>query len=188
MSRTPVREALGRLEQEGLVRAERAWGYRVRPISVKEVLDVYTVREPLELQAALDAIQNVDDNALAELSSILSEAQEFLDRGQPSPFLVTNRKFHMTIAKLAGNTVLYQMLSALNNRIRLICGMIIREHSSRAKKILEENFAILDALKHKDPAAVEAAVCAHLQRARGHALTFCAQELSFLYLGQGEEE
>src|SRR3972149_3590005 len=56
LSRTPVREALGRLEQEGLVRRDGGWGYVVRTMSLKEAEDVYKVRRVLELEAALEAM------------------------------------------------------------------------------------------------------------------------------------
>src|SRR5580765_5612350 len=55
-SRTPVREALGRLAQEGLVEREGGWGYVVRQVSVKDVLELYAVREALEVQAARELV------------------------------------------------------------------------------------------------------------------------------------
>jgi DNA-binding GntR family transcriptional regulator len=186
LSRTPVREALSRLEQEGLVHREGGAGYRVRAMSLKEVMDLYRAREPLEVEAAVEAIPYLDDDMIARLSAILAEAQKLLGAGRARPFLLANRKFHMTLASATRNTVLYQMLSAISDRIRLICEMIIEWHSPRAKEILEENFRILDALKQRDAAAVEAAVRHHLQRVREHASNFFGQETNRLYLGGRE--
>src|SRR6185436_15857478 len=58
-SRTPVREALSRLEQEGLVRRDGGWGYVVSEISGKNVLELWSVRESLEVQAATEALQRM---------------------------------------------------------------------------------------------------------------------------------
>jgi DNA-binding GntR family transcriptional regulator len=144
------------------------------------------VREPLEVQAALDALPYVDTRVVTELSTILADAQSLLDGASVRSFLLANRKFHLTLARATGNAVLYQMLSAISDRIRLICETVIHRHSPRAKEILEENFRILDALKQRDATAVETAVRAHIQRAGEHASTFFGQELSRLYLGEGE--
>jgi len=184
ISRTPIREALGRLEQEGFVRREDHGGYTVRTMSLKEVIDLYQVRQPLEVQAALDALPFVDESAVAELSAILSEAADLLAKGNVRAFLLANRKFHLLLARLTGNTLLYQMLSAISDRIRLICEMIIHRHSPRATEILEENLAILEAVKQREPTAVEGAVRSHIHRAREHATSFFSQQPHYLYVGE----
>src|SRR3954464_419687 len=67
ISRTPVREALGRLEQEGLGVSAGGWGYVVRSVSVKEAMDLYKVRETLEVEAAREALPNVTPALLERL-------------------------------------------------------------------------------------------------------------------------
>src|SRR5690349_1940859 len=75
ISRTPVREALGRLEQEGLVASAGGWGYVVRPLSAKEALDLYKVREALEIEAVREALPNVTAPLLERLGACLDRAE-----------------------------------------------------------------------------------------------------------------
>jgi DNA-binding GntR family transcriptional regulator len=74
VSRTPVREALSRLEQDGFVIRERGWGYIVRPISHKEILDVFAVREVLEVLAAMAAQPRLKERDHQRLAAIIAEA------------------------------------------------------------------------------------------------------------------
>src|SRR5688572_25561436 len=78
LSRTPIREALSRLEQAGLVAREGGWGYRVRSISFKEAMDVYKVREALEVEAVREALPVLDEPTLAHLRTSLASAEEKL--------------------------------------------------------------------------------------------------------------
>ena len=71
ISRTPVREALSRLAQDGFVKRERGWGYVVYPLSHKDILDLFGVRESLEVQAAVEAQANLTTDDLHRGPAIL---------------------------------------------------------------------------------------------------------------------
>src|SRR5579862_9713664 len=78
LSRTPIREALGRLEQERLVRRDAGWGYVVRGLSFKEIFELFKIRESLEVLAALEAMPFIDRTKLANLKSTLTQSSKAL--------------------------------------------------------------------------------------------------------------
>lgn len=167
-SRTPVREALSRLEQEGLVRRDDGWGYVVSEISVKGVLELWSVRESLEVQAAGEALQRMRPGDLEELASLNARAEVLYEERRFIEFLDQNRSFHIAIARMSGNGLLQQMLGMIHDRVRMVGNLIVRLHEPRAQELLVENRKIMAALRTGDPQAVVEAIRAHLQRGRDH--------------------
>lgn len=163
LSRTPVREALGRLEQEGLVNRDDGWGYVVRGVSIMDASDVYKVREALEVEAALEAIDQIDDKAVSELDQILRRSEAALEQGKLHHFRTNNKNFHARIAQVTGNRCLQQMLKTIEDRVFLLGGMVLEKRVERTTTIVKENRAILKALAARDAKAAEKAVRAHVQ-------------------------
>lgn len=165
-SRTPVREALSRLEQEGLVVRDGGWGYLVRPITMKEISDLFKLRESLEVQAALEALPNLNDAALAEMAAVLRNGGELLSQQKLEEFRAANRKFHLMIAVASGNDVLYRVLRMLDDRIRVVGALHLDKRKDRAKEVLAENNAILEALRQGDSAHLTEVVLTHIRNSR----------------------
>jgi len=167
-SRTPVREALSRLEQEGLVRRDDGWGYVVSEISVKGVLELWSVRESLEVQAAGEALQKMRPGDLEELASLNARAEVLYEERRFIEFLDQNRCFHIAIARMSGNGLLQQMLDMIHDRVRMVGNLIVQLHEPRAQELLVENRKIMSAIRTGDPHCVVQAIRAHLQRGRDH--------------------
>lgn len=167
-SRTPVREALSRLEQEGLVRRDEGWGYVVSEISVRSVLELWSVRESLEVQAASEALHNMRPGDLEELASLNARAEVLYEERRFIEFLDQNRSFHIAIARMSGNGLLQQMLGMIHDRVRMVGNLIVRLHEPRAQELLVENRKIMAALRTGDADAVVKAIRAHLQLGRDH--------------------
>ena len=180
LSRTPVREALGRLEQETLVRHDPAGGYVVRAMSVKEIDDLYRVREYLETQAVLEAMANLTDADCARLAAVLDEAEGH--SGNVSEFLVSSRKFYEAIIAATGNDVLRRVLAPINDQVRIVGAMLIQAHALRMTEVCAENRAILRALEARDKAAAVEAVRRHVRSAREHVATVLAQERTIVFV------
>ena len=166
LSRTPVREALSRLEQEGLVIRSGGWGYNVKPISFKEAMDVYKVREALEVEAAKEALDKMDSQLISQLGTYLMRAEEELKQGKVKEFRFHNKAFHSGIAKATGNACLQSMLNMIDDRVCLLGAMIVYRHVDRQKEALKESHDILSALRQKDQVAVEFAVRRHIGQSR----------------------
>jgi DNA-binding GntR family transcriptional regulator len=167
-SRTPVREALSRLEQEGLVRRDGGWGYVVSEVGVKDVLELWSVRESLEVQAAGEAMRNLGPGDLDELASLNARAEALFAERRFIEFLDQNRRFHIALARMSGNALLQQMLGMIHDRVRMVGHLIVRLYEPRAEELLVENRKIMAALRSGDPEAVVQAIRAHLQRGREH--------------------
>lgn len=176
MSRTPVKEALGRLEQEGLVRREINLGYIVRGLSVNEILGLYRVREVLEVEAAREAFNRIDDRALSEMMKTLEFAERLLKRRRFNEFLRANRRFHKLIVACTGNTVLEEVLNNLDARFWSIGTVVVSKYPQRSEEIRQENRAILDAFAARDSIQIEAAVKAHVRGAADAVKLFIERE------------
>ena len=177
LSRTPVREALTRLEQEGLAdREPGGGGFRVHGLTLKEILDTYKVREALEVEAVHEALPHITDEFLAELDRILRSSEALMSLSTYSKFIVGNRRFHAAIVKASGNAMLEQLMAPIADRVRLIGAMLVRGRAARLKEVLDENLAILAALRTRDIARIEEAVRAHVRLARDHARNLLVSE------------
>jgi DNA-binding GntR family transcriptional regulator len=180
LSRTPVREALGRLEQEALVMHDPAGGYVVRAMSVKEIDDLYRVREYLETEAVLEAMPNLGAAEIARLEALLAEAERNL--GEVSAFLIASRRFYEAIITATGNEVLVRMFGPINDRVRIVGAMLIGAHAPRMKEVLALNADILGALRARDETAAVAAVRAHVRSARDHVATMLAEGRAMVFV------
>ncbi len=175
LSRTPVREALGRLEQEGLVVRAGGWGYVVKQISLQEALDIYKVRETLEVEAVLEAIPNLNQALIDRMTECLSRAQAKIEEDQPSEFRTHTRDFYRMIVETTRNACLKKMLMLIDDRVRLLGAMMADRHHSRPNESLKENLVILAALEKRDYAKAEQAVRVHVSNARNTLLQYVMQ-------------
>ena len=178
MSRTPVREALGKLEQEGLVRREKGWGYVVATMSTRDIRNLYSVREALEVEAAIEAIANLDAKLLKQLIDINRKAEKHYGEDQYDSFLMENRKFYVALAGMTGNALLQQMLGLIHDRVRWIGAMLVNERPARAHEVLLANRKVLVALKSRKRKSVESTVRTHIRDSRDHALRMFERALT----------
>jgi|SRR5665213_751560 len=165
VSRTPVREALSRLEQEGFVRRNQGWGYVVESVTFQQAFELYKVREVLEAEAVREAATKATTQQLEELDALLDKAGAACARESIANFRTHTRAFHVAIAKAAANCLLMRMLSQLQDHVRLVGAMVFEKHAERMREVLDENWAILAALRRRDPDDAETAARYHVRRA-----------------------
>jgi DNA-binding GntR family transcriptional regulator len=183
MSRTPIREALSRLEQEGLVVKGPLNGFYVRAIRLKEIIDTYRVREALEVEAALEALPLIDNRVLERFAALLEESRALIQSPDHGQFLVINRRFHQQILDATKNDVFPLLMGPIHDRVRLIGAILIRKYAERKQEVFEENQNIYLALLERDPDALEKAVRTHVRKAREHAAQFLIEDGQQLILG-----
>jgi len=116
VSRTPVREAVRRLAQEGLLELVANRGVKVRHLSSTDVMDVYELREVLEGIAARKAAQLASRDGVEQLEKYL-EVIERTPPEQTAAHIVADDDFHMAVVKLAGSSALYDVISMLSDRV-----------------------------------------------------------------------
>lgn len=166
ISRTPVREALGRLEQEGFVLRDGGWGYVVRAMTFKEVMDFYKVRDALEATVIAEVMDKLTPVLIKRLEAELQKAEQNVARNRIKGYSLHARRFYTLLAEATENMCLREMMSVIDDRIRWL-GVILNNQSlDRPRESLAENKTVLAALKAGDAAAAVAAVKWHVSCAR----------------------
>ncbi len=173
MSRTPVREAMRRLQSEGLLLNQPFRGATVVGLDEHHLRDLYAVRELLEVAAVVWCAShaNQDDiNALEEIlakeSTALQDAWTLID---------LNQRFHQTICRGAHNEFLLRALSAIQSSFALL-GKSNLLSEERARESHGEHLAILDAIRRQDSTAAERAARLHVQTSLSQRLKQYAAE------------
>jgi DNA-binding GntR family transcriptional regulator len=105
-SRTPIREACNRLSQEGWISRIPHRGYVVRPISIRDIVEMYEYRKLLECHGARKTARNASEEQIARLHRII--AVEKKANARMHDILTANNTFHLTLAEIAGNQRILQ--------------------------------------------------------------------------------
>ncbi|MGE5541599.1 MAG: GntR family transcriptional regulator [Bacillota bacterium] len=161
ISKTPVRDALRKLEKEGLVVFYPYKGFYVAPVSRDDICEVYYLRRLLEGAAAREAAKTLSEEQLAEGEHLLELAEEALERGDEAACCELGNEFHRFIVQGVHNRrleALLDNLSELQGRFsRLVFGI-----PGRMEKSTAEHRRILEALRKGDGREAEEAVYAHI--------------------------
>lgn len=161
ISKIPLREALHQLENEGLVTRIPYKGVYVSRLSLKEAAEITAVRGVLEGLAARLAAKRINDEQLAEAERILDEAEHALNEGNKDLCVFRGKEFHDLIIALCGNTELPPLLQVLDDRFHRF-RLMSNEVRGRTAQSQCEHRKVLEALKRRDPDAVELAMRHHL--------------------------
>lgn len=159
MGRTPVREALKRLEDERLLTHEPRRGLVVTKMDQQGVSELYAMREVLEGAAAEFAARHATDAEIDNMESILSEH----DKPGADP-VTLNLAFHEAIYGAAHNQHLIRTLQSTTDTTYLL-GRSTLDSPNRAQKAQVEHQEILAAIRSRDPEAASKAAKAHIRQA-----------------------
>jgi DNA-binding GntR family transcriptional regulator len=172
ISKSPVREALNSLHVEGLIRIEPRRGAYIKKFTVKEVKDLYLLREELESYAVRQA--QLTSTLLDELSSGIARSQELLRQNNKLKYIEEDAKFHGLIADATGNNQLCRVLSNIQNQIWLCRCNTYNLSSSVAA---DSHQAIVAALRQHNRAQAETAMRSHITHVRLRLVEFLEQKL-----------
>ena len=164
-SRTPVREALAKLERDRLVRVVPKKGAFVRTISHDEVRELYQVRESLEELVVRLAAPRLDHG---EISGYEARFRELRARGSAVAYTEVRslgEEFHRYLVKQAGNARLTEILEQIREHIGAVWTMSIVA-PRRVQGLVREHLAIIDALKRSDGRRAERLMIEHVRRVR----------------------
>jgi DNA-binding GntR family transcriptional regulator len=145
VSRGPIREAMQRLIQEGLLRAERNRGVFVVDLDYDDARDVYLARSAVERTAAAIVARNSPESAFTELQRIVDQLAASLDDAW-SELVTHDLAFHQTLVAAAGSERLDRMFRTLVAETRL-CLMRLEPFYVGGMEVVAEHQAILDALR-----------------------------------------
>lgn len=162
ISQTPIREALSRLAQEGYVTRLTNRGYRVSEMTALEVAELFDLRHALESHCLNEAIQKITPEGLSRLSENLSLYRKAITTDAPliDRYLI-NKKFHMIIADIAGNSSIARILDDACEK--LVLKRRIEGVSHGGFVISRQHSEILKAMRRKDVKKSQELMRAHLE-------------------------
>ncbi|GIM91594.1 GntR family transcriptional regulator [Paractinoplanes toevensis] len=123
VSRIPLREALPQLEADGFIRTMPRRGAMVTQLTLRDIEELFDVRESLEVLAARLAAANPDPIALAGLETRISAARSALDRGSDHEAAAANVAFHDDVLAMSRNRLLHGLMQPLNGRMQWLFRM-----------------------------------------------------------------
>ncbi|MEL7097737.1 MAG: GntR family transcriptional regulator [Pseudomonadota bacterium] len=166
LSRTPVREAIRKLESDGIVEHAARVGAVVKTLSQQEIVELYEMRIVIEATAARMAAQHI---AQAEIATLEAINADIAAGGAPAALAKRNRDFHGCILDAARNRYLQQSFAGLAHHFVLL-GSTTIESPARSEEVAAQHEGIIAALRARDGDAAAAAMEAHMQTSLVHRL------------------
>lgn len=164
ISRTPIREALFRLESQGFVKTVPRKGVVISNISEDEVLEVFTILSSLEVLAVKLAAQRMDRETQKELDQKIQELME-LDGQAEENFNSEHIHMNQLINKASKSPKLYEILSGLIDFIHMAANMGY-ETPGRRKDSLKEHIDIMKALRDRESEIAEYLMRIHIENSK----------------------
>ncbi|MFC4084973.1 GntR family transcriptional regulator [Amycolatopsis samaneae] len=165
VSSSPVREAMLTLVNQGLLEPVRNRGFRVVPMSDRDLDEVYEMRVLLELPGTLKAAARITDADLDRLRALAGDIEDAAEAGDVVRFLDADRHFHLDLLACGGNGRLVDAVATLRDQTRLYGLENLAERGTLADSAREHR-EILAAIADRDSARLEELVHAHLRHIR----------------------
>ena len=164
VSRTPVREAMRRLEQEDLLK-EIPKGHIVVGISTEDILDIYDIRIKIEGEVAKRCAENITESELNKMREAV-ELQEFYTlKNYADKLKGTDSVFHDLIYQNSGSDIYQSILSTLHRKVQL-CRKTSFSGSERANEAVKEHREILTAIENRDGELAKELMTRHVKNAK----------------------
>ncbi|MBU1211616.1 MAG: GntR family transcriptional regulator [Alphaproteobacteria bacterium] len=167
ISRTPLREALAQLDQEGLVRVVARRGIFIVRRTKSEIMEMITVWAALESMAASQACTVASDQEIAALHELVDDFGQDAVARRMGEYSDANITFHQAIIGLSKNQLISDITDGLFVHVRAIRNRAIFEND-RAKRSIADHKEIIEALEARDGERAGKLVCDHTMRLRDH--------------------
>ncbi len=181
VSRTPIRDALNLLVEEGLVVVAPRVGYYVVKLSLDDIEEISGIRKMIELYALGLAMRNIQPGDVAALLEDTRATQSLRGAERREAFGRVDRRFHSDIIRMAGNKRLVDLSARIHAFVDLM-----RNLNVRVDEALEEHIAILEAVRRGDSAAAHRLLEAHLDAVRSAVIDALSKD-SVVLSGVGRE-
>lgn len=156
MSYTPVREAFQRLQREGLLELVPNVGFFVARMNIKDVVEIFQVRECLERFVLDKVFDLITDKEIGVLSDCVQQQALFLEAGDIGQYMNMDERFHLVFFELYGNQHFIRLIKNVREQY-LICSIkIARNGSSEA---ITEHAQIIDHIKNREGGAGDGLLC-----------------------------
>ena len=168
VSRTPIRDALRRLEQERLIEISPR-GIFVLGVTKKDLADIYAIRIRVEGLAAREAAKYITDQQLEELKETLELQEFYVSKENPDNIKGMDSQFHRQIYEFSGSAVLCDTLIPLHKKIQRYRRAAVAVNE-RAQKSVKEHRAIYEAIAAHNPDMADILMIEHVRKARDYTL------------------
>ncbi|WP_276353917.1 GntR family transcriptional regulator [Cohnella caldifontis] len=148
VSQAPVREALERLKQEGLIVGKMNKGSAVSEITLKEIRDIYELRQLIEGHALRETMKALTPEDIAELERILDEMKRAVDENDAYRLVELDMQFHGTFYRRCGNMLLLDIWNGIKTKIMRFISVTNRDHVGDS--IPDSHAELLDVIKSGD--------------------------------------
>ncbi len=165
VSRTPIRDAIRKLEQDGLVRMIHRKGAQVANITEKDLTDVLEVRIGLECMAIDKACQMIHQEQLEQLERSAKGFKDAVQGGDLTEMAEADKDFHEIIYRVSGNKCLIEMLANLREQIYRYRMEYLKEENVR-KILVEEHVQIVGAIREKNAQKAKNIIYRHIENQR----------------------
>ncbi len=164
VSRTPVREALGRLAAEHLIK-ETSKGIVILGITREDLADSMEVRLALDGKAAARCASAITDEELRELREALELQEFYLEKDDGDSIKKMDSRFHELIYRFSGSTVYYEVLAPLHKKVQRFRRAALDE-TGRPERSVSEHRQIYEAIAARDPELAAERMITHANNAR----------------------
>lgn len=181
MSRTPTREAMLRLENEGLIELRSRHGMRVLPISTDDMREIYEILTGLEASAAASvAEKGANETEIAELESSVADMDQALDNDDLTSWMAADARFHHLLVDFSGNKRLASVVDIFLTQAARARKLTVKLRPKPTKSNIA-HAAVVDAIKNRDS---DKAWQVHMQHRKesGEMLIGLLQDLGFPHL------
>ncbi len=169
VSRTPIREALHRLEQEHIIEITTK-GILILGVTEQDLSDIFEIRLRIEGLASRNVARRITEEELSELKETLELQEFYVGKQDPDHIKTMDSKFHQLIYRFSGSTVLYDTLMPLHKKVKKYRRASV-ENSDRARQSIEEHRAIYEAIAARNEDLAEKSTILHIANAKDYILT-----------------
>lgn len=167
ISRTPFRDAVQRLVQEGYIDIIPSKGFMLHEMEVRDIVETFQVRTAIEGYCAMLAAREADSDKagelFAELERLMGKLVDSAEENNMTRFVECDNQFHLMLVAYAGNSAFDEMFGMYIHRIRNMAISSLM-HPGRVAETLREHEDIIRSMKSGDIEAVNNAVAAHMER------------------------
>lgn len=177
VSRTPVREALQKLETEGYLTIMPKQGCFIRNLDISELSNYYQVRITLEMLAVENACAHMPTKDVEQLLALWNPATQVFTEDAARTLGEKDEQFHIALANGSSNLALGRYLADINNRIRIIRRLDLADER-RTERTYNEHYEILQAVLQRDASKAKRLIKKHIEKSELFAKTLTLTELA----------
>lgn len=169
VSRTPLRDALNRLQQDGLIEVKARSGTFVSTPKVKDIIEIYDLRKTLEIFALELSLERISMEEIETVTKKIEKADDAIDKGDLNTFFSADRTFHSMIIQNCNNNRLISIMDSLEIQIKWF-GIIITQDFVQPKKANKQHKQMLHAIASKELAEAQRIMAIHLEETKQHTI------------------